>query len=709
MNKYFIFFISQIIYASSIISSLSYQGYTGIINTPNAQVIDNGAFYFHFDNQFNNSLRGYDVTRKESNVENYIFGVGFFKNFEIQGRISEVPFYHRDLSANVKWKLPFSFKYFPDIALGIQDLGGAANFYDNHYIVADKTFFYTRISLGYGIADSALAENKKRMDGIFGAVEIQPLQWLSFMAENDTKENFLGVKFSLPQKFLMPFTLNTLWSINLTDRNKASFAINLSIPLYEAKKDYDGETLLAYQQTSVLKNNITRVVKDKKDFKPPRDLKLFELSQLLFKLGFENITIKVKDKTLYIKYENNIFTQNDIDAMGVIVGLLTTTSEYTHFILEQTKSKITTLRISGDLTKAKEFYKDPSFQTKYLFATSLRDVSKENITGYKEITSHKNDSSLKPKIEFSPKVITFLGNEFGLFTYKLWLRNRVILNLAQGLDLSGSANIHIYDSQPEDHRYDSYLKLYEDGSYLESLMLHKSDAIQRSINTISFGVLEQNYFGIADELMYKKENQTLGMKLGYFKQFKDGDPIKEYWFGKFQKRSFYLLSYNYFFPEYDTFFEINGGKYWNQDKGFDVKLKRYFLDVACYLTYSQSKADTFFSEKIDKHAGIGIEIPLTLRYIKGYNAFQLKGINNFDYHVLTTVGREDGSNTVLANSNTIPNLNINIKNYFYNNNRLQISYIKEHLFRFHDAYKKYAIGTLDSFFQNTPKEYHLSH
>jgi hypothetical protein len=58
-------------------STMSMQGFSGLINTPNAQVLRQGDAVIHFDNQFDNHLRGYDYDKEYSYEEDYIFGIGF--------------------------------------------------------------------------------------------------------------------------------------------------------------------------------------------------------------------------------------------------------------------------------------------------------------------------------------------------------------------------------------------------------------------------------------------------------------------------------------------------------------------------------------------------------------------------------------------------------------------------------------------------------
>jgi len=54
---------SILLSAENFSNSLSSQGFTGLINTPNAQVIKEGTAAFQFNNQFDNHSRGYDYSK----------------------------------------------------------------------------------------------------------------------------------------------------------------------------------------------------------------------------------------------------------------------------------------------------------------------------------------------------------------------------------------------------------------------------------------------------------------------------------------------------------------------------------------------------------------------------------------------------------------------------------------------------------------------
>ncbi|MDF1882964.1 YjbH domain-containing protein [Sulfurimonas sp. SAG-AH-194-C21] len=700
-QKYFFIFtlLFSSLQANDMISSMTNQGFTGLINTPNAGTMQEGDLTFHFDNQFDNALKGYDYKKPDKGNENYIFGAGLFSFIEIQGRLSETPGYHRDLSANLKVKLPYTHKYLPNFAIGAQDIGSAANFYGNYYGVMDKEFWFVRASLGYGYS-TVENEKRKRMDGLFGGLEVKTFDWLYFLVEDDSVEQFAGVRIHMPKSWTSYFKLNTLISTNITQEYATSVSVNLSFPLYENIKSYSANSVKTYTQEVAAyrvenKEDIgTKVVIPKVEIKKTEipKISLQEIKKRFTDLGLENISLATKEETIYVAYENNVFLFNELDAIGVIVGTLNE-SNYKYFILEPKHSKTTLFALSGDLDKAREFYNNPSSLSKAIFTASLQKTLPIKLENYTFNAREENDTQFKLRVEFSPVVRTFVGNEFGMFNYKLWLRTKLQVNLYKSIDITAVGDIHINDSQIDDNRYDWFLKLYEKGSSIQSLMLHYNTNLLGGINTLSLGTFEELFIGGIDQYIYNYENHTIKLKGGYFSQFQDGDPYKEKYLGKKSVRYFFMAKYSYLFEDYDTFAEINAGQYWNQDLGFDLKLKRYFGDVAVSLTYEQSKTmqdNSLLSESTDKYVGIALEIPLTLRHTPSFKYGQIRGTNSFEYKLRSTIAREDGTNNLVLGGNYNPKIALDSQDYFYNRNRLQLSYLKTHAFRFIESYEKYT-------------------
>ncbi len=60
-----------------------FQGYTGILNTPNAEITEAGFIYPVFSNQLEETRRHMD------SAENYMFSIGMLPFLELGGRLTE--------------------------------------------------------------------------------------------------------------------------------------------------------------------------------------------------------------------------------------------------------------------------------------------------------------------------------------------------------------------------------------------------------------------------------------------------------------------------------------------------------------------------------------------------------------------------------------------------------------------------------------------
>ena len=180
----------------------SFTGYTGLINTPNASVLEKGMIDIGYNNQLD--LRG----NKYMDGHNFIFSAGLFDGLEVSGQIAansmnDNMFYSegrgqlRDLSFNAKYKLPYIPKNWLSVAVGAKDIGGASNKYETYYAVASKELWDFRFSAGYA-GDRATGQ----MDGPFAGIEWQPLDWFALQAEHDADAFNAAAKVTVPKKWL---------------------------------------------------------------------------------------------------------------------------------------------------------------------------------------------------------------------------------------------------------------------------------------------------------------------------------------------------------------------------------------------------------------------------------------------------------------------------------------------------------------------------
>ena len=169
-------------------SGLSFQGYTGLLNTPNAEVIPYGEWVLQYSDQV-------ELGSRFEHGDNYTPAFGIFPNVELNGRLAAESTHTnlfrdpelRDLSANIKIQVPFIPRDWFAIAIGLQDIGGEADAFDTQYMVVSRELFdHVRISAGVGRADGAASTG--RLDGEFGGLEWAPWPWLTLLTEYDAAQ-----------------------------------------------------------------------------------------------------------------------------------------------------------------------------------------------------------------------------------------------------------------------------------------------------------------------------------------------------------------------------------------------------------------------------------------------------------------------------------------------------------------------------------------
>ena len=175
-------------------------------------------------------------------------------------------------------------------------------------------------------------------------------------------------------------------------------------------------------------------------------------------------------------------------------------------------------------------------------------------------------------------------------------------------------------------------------------------------------------------MLYSLGDHTFKLKLGYLKD----DDIDE---GIEDTKDIALATYSYYNSYYDSLTEFTVGKYYNQDTGFDFQIKRYFGETLVRFFYQ--KAD-------DQYIGIGVEIPLTPRYVPNTKYGQIKGQKLFSHQLRTVVRSDDSQNFVKPGGLINPKLEFDIESRFLNRNRFTESYIKKHILRLRNAYLTYV-------------------
>jgi hypothetical protein len=198
----------------------SLSGYTGLLKTPNAQVLQQGMFSLFYSNDIED-IRGRQAEKATS--AGFVFGP--LPRVELGGRL--VTYYDQsdrrsinDLSGNLKINLWDSEHL--ALAAGAGDFAGQANFFRSRFLVGSARYRQFELSAGYGIGPD-------RLDGAFGGISWRPRSWLQILVEADPKEVHAGLRLSMPvdRRFAVQVTSKAYSSASQND----ALAFSLSGPL----------------------------------------------------------------------------------------------------------------------------------------------------------------------------------------------------------------------------------------------------------------------------------------------------------------------------------------------------------------------------------------------------------------------------------------------------------------------------------------------
>ena len=681
----------------------SFSGYTGLINTPNAEVQLKGTADIGYNNQLD--FRGVEYV----DGHNFIFSAGLFDGLEVSGQIASSTMHDntysiegrgqiRDLSFNAKYQLPYIPKNWFSLAIGAKDLGGAANNYEAYYVVASKELWDFRFSAGVGRSD----RHTGMMDGAFAGIEWQPLEWFSVLTEYDAESVNAAARITVPKKWLydigeLTLTSRFYSSTDFSEEKDTYWGVNFSLPLSdEAKSNYKPvepapyvapvstkpmakvndhgvgfihtamAPKLAEQPKALTLANINKAPKEQSNANLGDQVQ--QLKDALLNDGFENVVVGFNTSTIFINFENSVFNRNNVDAIGVVLGRITenVSIENKHFSVQLSKSDLPLIAIQGNIDNYRAFIErgiSPDLNIQHGRASIPEGV----------VWAGKAQASpyFKPRLTVSPVLSSTYATEFGVFDYSVGARATLDIPLWKGAGINVAAQTIIEESDDFEDR-----KVFDNYSLDEGIV----NASLYQTFALPFGFYNQTQIGFYKDFFDYKAiiNETawlspegrhkVSAKLGYF-DFADYRATREY----------QTLSYQYNWVEHDITLHATGGNYFYEDSGYKLESRFWFGDSYVGVYYQDTE-----SQKI----GVAISIPLTPRKDMNVTRYgQLKGQAAWRTSVGTRIGND--VNTLVFNEAYAPTSSITLDNTVFNKGRLNASYIYNNLARMKEAYESY--------------------
>ncbi|MEK6398301.1 MAG: YjbH domain-containing protein, partial [Terriglobus sp.] len=449
-------------------TGLSLQGYTGVLNTPNAHVQQDGTLDVLYSNQ-REPIRGGVISPWQ---DNYFFSLGMFPFLEFGGRLTNnisaaylvTGGGTRDLSLNAKvssapWTARYRFA--PTLAVGAADPGEGHHFFQTTYVVGSANpVSWLRLSAGYG-------KGPDRMKGGFAGGELRVFDWATILADYDTRHTNVGARLTAPELPFIRARLTATLSAPVQSSNpqKLALAGGFIIPLNfkERKKHTDQESLWSALSSRRQRTPAPQpVVASRPAYDPDvvpavkasvpqpvmapvanaNPISLQVLRERLIKNGFVNVRVGQQDKTLVVVYENIRYNHSELDAIGVVLGLASQVSggELDDLRMVIRRKGLALIQVEGNLAQLYNWLEGNRIAAAPPLSIT-QDVADEKWTTF--VSGSTNPGMFKPSLVVYPSLTTLIGTEHGLFDYQLSIRPELQVPLWRGATAVTRADIPV--------------------------------------------------------------------------------------------------------------------------------------------------------------------------------------------------------------------------------------------------------------------------
>lgn len=666
------------------------QSFTGLVLTPNAQSLTSGHFSFTY-------AQGLPWRGEIDDLDSLKFSFGLLEGLEATGRIVTDDYHSncfetgcggiRDLSMSLKYQLPnwWNIDNF-NIAIGVQDLGGAANHFQTNYVVGDYTtnFAPLRFSAGYGISDIELGV----MDGAFGGVEYQPFDFIQLTAEYDAVEFNSSVKVFTPEE-LLPYDMMAslsyqIYSGHETDEQNMWNAA-LSIPLitdYTRSREY-------------ARNNVSLMEKLSLEQSKADNASISALVSALRNEGFVNIQVGTLNQSVVVALENRRYNHNQMDGLGVAMGIISShfgtnsaqemglSSERVELMLLANQKPV--VSVQTDATCYQGFVNGSAACDDIQFSTkNLSD--KLELVEWK--TERVNRGTLDSQLVLSPMVRHGVATEFGVYDYSFAMSSNLYTFLWSGAAVDIRHILPLAES--DDFEEGGY---FEDSAYeneIDRAMVHQFFRLPYVdvANQVSLGLVKTDYVGARSESAWFSPSgaHALGLEMSYFQHMDEKDKNG---YANPDRQTF-LTRYTFSMPEWDWQFNATAGEFWKGDVGAKFTTSHWFEDVEVSASYQVTK---FNDTDEEQFVTVAVKLPLTPWRDMSPGLLQVRGNEAYDFNVSTRVGNHanylstgQGDELVMDNSM--------LRRYF-NRGRYGSDYFEENKIRMRNAYLRYLTTQLN--------------
>lgn len=664
-------------------------GAVGGLHIPSAYVLGAGDSALSVGNDLDPQLGSYNQHR------NHTLGFGLGGGVELFGRLhhaqnmqpGQSKWVGGDISGNLKWQLPIEAPGLPKLAVGFTDQGGeAAVYFRSLYAVASDELGPLRWSLGYGQSEKSVVGKARVLDGVFGGAELR--LWdtrATLLAESDGTRRHAGVRYYSPvlpwlgDSQVVGSVQRSFGGTDLAGKpaDATSFNVSLVVPLQTDDATREKRTRAAAQAHAPL----PALAAPDQAAAPSRTERLATLYNTLRAAGLERVRVGTLGDSLVVEFENQRYLHNEVDALGIVLGLAAE-----HAPANSRRLHVITRK--AGLVVAEASVSVPSYRA------WLRDAAESSavratlgvgaLPGYDAAAVQwehgSQQATSRVRVRLSPLLNYTVGTEVGLFDHSLALQARTSVPLWTGAEAYADLVQRLDNSSLMEPGAAFANLRHRNG--LQTLALQQSFWLgQHALASVGAGLYQYNTVGLeadATVLVPGRPQDSVHLRARAV-HLTDSSEVP----GAFNASS---ASYRWRMNP-GTWLEGGVHSYTDGSKGPALALTRWFGDVSLQVFAREGGGNRF--------VGLELSLPLTPRQGMGANAIQLSGTPRFAVPFRTLLTSDtDKANSQRPNAVRPVDLSYKSDVELLNSGRMTPDYLGTQLPRLRESFYLYGRGLM---------------
>ncbi len=605
-SKFSVLCLSAVVLSAPALAQLAPAGFTGVINTPTADVLNPGTLGAAWSNSNPEKSRDFPGVGGFGSLN---VGFGVLPGLELVGRLAfdgdlQCSMYvqnppcqasTRDLSAGGKYQLPLRLGWNTRFAFGAVDVGGAATNFRSYYGVATSSVGPVDFSLGYGKGGRTYSS----LDGAFGSAQVFLTEHWQALAEYDGRESRAGIRYSRPVFEQVALDLGASRKLT-SSTEQQTWQLGLGLTYTFGKQ----------AAAKVAGAGIAASSKPALPLPTTPNGRAEQLADRLRAAGFSSVWVGFDDaKGWVVQAEPVNWRKNRLDALGVALSVWQKNAqagERVLLALSYLQNPVLTVRTTA-LCLAR--FVDGGWPCEGQAALVLDngEAARAPQLGWTvAATSRAPWEALNVQFEVGPALRQRVGTEFGLYDASVGLDLGWEMALGHGFLWQGQATVPLANTQ--NFANGGIFSSDRIQSRLESTTVsYQQQLAPRLWAQASVGYIEHNDLGGQVDLAWLSPAGRLRLSAmgGYYQ---GTDPT-----GLTQAKVTHptaLLAARSSVIDGRWMLEAQGGQFYNQDRGIRLASHHWFGDNRLTLQYRNSASSDAPAMPRTSFAGFVLSIPI---------------------------------------------------------------------------------------------------